>query len=79
MARRCQVIAFSKGAPEQILSMCVDRISNTGPAALNIEALRHQGRRGFDRVAELSRAAGDRLSTPLLPDLEIPLEEIFPS
>lgn len=33
--------------------------------------------RGYVRAAELSREAGDTLSTPLLPGLEIPLAEIF--
>jgi Uma2 family endonuclease len=32
---------------------------------------------GCVRAAELSREAGDTLATPLLPDLTIPLAEIF--
>ena len=48
------------------------------PEAEIVEVLRHRGDAGFERVAELSRTAEDRLSTPLLPGLDIPLEEIFP-
>lgn len=32
----------------------------------------------FVRTAELSLEAGDRLTTPLLPGVEVPLDEIFP-
>lgn len=32
---------------------------------------------GYQRVAELGREAGDTLSTPLLPDLSLPLSKIF--
>ncbi|RMH07814.1 MAG: Uma2 family endonuclease [Nitrospirae bacterium] len=32
---------------------------------------------GYVRTAELSREAGDMLSTPLLPGLQIPLSEVF--
>ncbi len=31
----------------------------------------------FERAAELSQEAGDTLSTPLLPGLELPLTRIF--
>lgn len=33
--------------------------------------------RGYVRAAELSREAGDALSTPLLPGLQIPMADIF--
>lgn len=33
--------------------------------------------RGFTRAVELSVEAGDVLTTPLLPDLEIPLARVF--
>jgi Uma2 family endonuclease len=36
-----------------------------------------QGAEGFDRAVELSREAGDVLTTALLPDLELPLARIF--
>ena len=36
-----------------------------------------QGAHGFERPIELRRDRGDRLSTPLLPTLEISLDEIF--
>ncbi len=42
-----------------------------------IEVRRLKGKR-LERVAELERSARDRLTTPLLPGLEMPLEEIFP-
>ena len=48
------------------------------PDADTIEVLRHLGESGFEPVALLRRAARDSLSTPLLPGLEIPLEELFP-
>ncbi len=47
------------------------------PEADTIEVLRRGPGGGFDPAAELSRAAGDRLTTPLLPGLEIPLAEVF--
>ena len=31
----------------------------------------------YERVAELTLEAGDTLTTPLLPDLELPLAKIF--
>lgn len=31
----------------------------------------------YDRTAELSLESGDRLATPLLPGLELPLNEVF--
>ena len=34
---------------------------------------------GYDRIAELTREAGDSLTTPLLEDLDIPLADIFES
>ena len=36
-----------------------------------------RGERGFTRAVELSAEAGDVLTTPLLPDLEIPLARVF--
>ncbi len=47
------------------------------PETEAVEVLRQRGDEGFERVAELSRGSGEALSTPLLPGLEIPLEEIF--
>ena len=35
------------------------------------------GSKGFEKPAELSREAGDVLSTSLLPGLELPLARIF--
>ncbi len=34
---------------------------------------------GYDRIGELTREAGDSLTTPLLEDLDIPLADIFES
>ena len=44
-----------------------------------IDVVRVYRRKGdrFERPAELSRAAGDVLTTALLPGLELPLSEIF--
>ena len=44
-----------------------------------IDAVRVYRRSGerFGRVVELSREAGDRLTTPLLPGLEMPLSRLF--
>jgi Uma2 family endonuclease len=36
-----------------------------------------QGAEGFGRAVELSREAGDVLTTPLLPNLELPLARLF--
>ena len=36
-----------------------------------------RAKKGFGRVTELSRKAGDVLTTPLLPGLELPLSRIF--
>ena len=36
-----------------------------------------RGERGFTRAVELSAEAGDVLTTPLLPDLHIPLGRVF--
>ena len=36
-----------------------------------------QGADRFDRAVELTREAGDVLTTPLLPGLDLPLERIF--
>jgi len=36
-----------------------------------------RAKKGFGRVTELSRQAGDLLTTPLLPGLELPLSRIF--
>lgn len=47
------------------------------PEAEAVEVLRRAGG-GLELVAELARSAGDRLETPLLPGLELPLNEIFP-
>ncbi len=49
------------------------------PEADAIEVLRRRAGGELERVAELARAAGDCLSTPLLPGLEMPLGEIFPT
>jgi Uma2 family endonuclease len=48
------------------------------PRGETLEIFRRDEMGGLDQVVELNRAAGDRLLTPLLPDLEIPLQEIFP-
>jgi len=42
-----------------------------------IVRLYRRGASGFQRAIELSRDAGDVLTTPLLPGLELPLEEVF--
>ena len=44
-----------------------------------IEVLRRAGEAGLERVAELRRGAADGLTTPLLPGLEISLDEVFSS
>ena len=49
------------------------------PEADAIDVLRRRPQGGLERVASLRRAAGDSLSTPLLPGLEVPLDEVFPS
>lgn len=36
-----------------------------------------QGAKGFERVAELSKEAGDALTTPLLPGFAARLEKVF--
>jgi Uma2 family endonuclease len=41
---------------------------------INIYRLTDQG---YVRAAELAREANDSLSTPLLPDFQVPLAEIF--
>lgn len=49
------------------------------PESEAVEVLRRGAGGGLLCVAELSRARGDGLSTPLLAGLEIPLEEVFAS
>ncbi|MDJ0955887.1 MAG: cation-translocating P-type ATPase [Arenicellales bacterium] len=67
-----EVITFSKGAPERILSMCVDRISNTGPAALNIDVLRHEAdslaEEGY-RVLAFATRSLENVPTDIVPQI----------
>lgn len=46
------------------------------PVVETIKVYRLEGDR-YERAAELSLEAGDRLSTPLLPGVEVPLDEVF--
>lgn len=46
------------------------------PYAERVQVLRRAGE-GFDVPLELTRAAGDVLTTPLLPELGVPLEQLF--
>jgi Uma2 family endonuclease len=47
------------------------------PVVEAVKVLRRSGDGRFERRPELTLEAGDLLSTPLLPALEIPLQEIF--
>ena len=44
---------------------------------LDVVRIRRTGEAGFEKAAELSREAGDVLSTSLLPGLDLPLALIF--
>ena len=44
---------------------------------IDVVRVYRQGAHGFDRAIELSRKAGDVLTTPLLPGLDLPLARIF--
>lgn len=46
------------------------------PALQRVE-VRRRGKKGFDALQLLDAEAGDTLTTPLLPGLEIPLAELF--
>jgi Uma2 family endonuclease len=54
----------------------VDEYWIVDPVLETIKVYRREGS-AFQRVAELSNGTGDALSTPLLPELRIPLSEIF--
>ena len=44
---------------------------------LDVIRIHRRGSAGFERPVELSLEAGDVLTTPLLPDVELPLAQIF--
>lgn len=46
---------------------------------LDIVRVYRRREHGFERPIELSREAGDVLTTPLLPGLEMPLAQVFPA
>jgi Uma2 family endonuclease len=46
---------------------------------LDVVRVYRRGEHGFDRPRELSREAGDVLTTPLLPGLGMPLAQVFPA
>lgn len=54
----------------------VDEYWVVDPEVDAVRAYRRTGR-GFSRPVELSREAGDVLTTPLLPGLELPLSRVF--
>jgi hypothetical protein len=46
---------------------------------LDVVRVYRRSEHGFERPLELSREAGDVLTTPLLPGLGIPLAQVFPA
>ena len=54
----------------------VDEYWIVDPRVDVVRVLRREGRE-FGRVVELSRGAGDVLTTPLLPGLDLPLSRVF--
>lgn len=44
---------------------------------IDVVRIYRRGDQGFDRPVELARDAGDVLTTPLLPGLELPLARVL--
>jgi Uma2 family endonuclease len=44
---------------------------------LDVVRVYRRAEQGFERLRELSREAGDVLTTPRLPGLEMPLSQVF--